>query len=241
MYVIFRLYSSGVLAVCTTALHICWIRKGALCFASCVYCEPWLVWIQECEELIIETQSDLIPPSLLRPCSPNTLRPCTAEASYLFFLSCWARLHTARTRGSHAFQQWCIMDHRGRWERADCREGGMTPPQCPFHTSTAFFHLLLPLRLLLGQNFNIPGLRLGISVMSFDPLPVQYANKNSNVHVYITSAITNQKPFSSCLVLGVLVPRQWPQNWSWSLGTALWLLTAPEQLGWVQCRGLISP
>lgn len=149
---------AGFLPVYTKAPHICWIRKGALCFASCVYCEPWLVWIQECEGLITETQSDLIPSSL-RPCSLNTLRPCAAEASYLFFLSCWARLHTARTRGSHAFQQRCIMDHRRRRERADCREGGMTPPQCPFHTSTAFFHLLLCL--LLGQNLTYQGWGLG--------------------------------------------------------------------------------
>lgn len=88
-----------------------------------------------------ETQSDLIPSSL-RPSSPNTRRPCAAEVSYLFFLSCWARLHAARTRGSHASQQWCIMDHRKRQERADCRTEGVTPQvhaQCPFHTSTAFF------------------------------------------------------------------------------------------------------
>lgn len=117
---------AGFSAVYTKASHICWIRKGALCFASRVYCKPWLVWIQECEELITETQSDLIPSSL-RPCSLNTLRPCAAEVSYLFFLSCWARLHTALTRGSHAFQQCCIMDHRRRRERADCCEGGMTP------------------------------------------------------------------------------------------------------------------
>lgn len=36
--------------------YICWIRPSALCFASCVYCELWLVWIQECEELIRDTE-----------------------------------------------------------------------------------------------------------------------------------------------------------------------------------------
>lgn len=92
-----------------------------------------------------------------------------------------------------------------------------------------------------GTEFNIQGLRLRINVTDFDLLPVQYAHKNSNVRVYIKSAITNQKPFSSCLVLGVLVPRQWFQTWSWSLGAALWLSTASEQLGWVKCRRLISP
>lgn len=101
-----------------------------------------------------ETQSDLIPSSL-RPSSLNTLRPCAAEVSYLFFLSCRARLHTARTRGSHAFQQWRIMDHRWRRERADCRAGRRDTPSAPLAFSVLFTlqqlasTSLLPLWLLL--------------------------------------------------------------------------------------------
>ena len=175
-----KVFSSGfIVAVYTKASSICWTEEGALCFASCVYCEPWLVWIQECEELIRHTER-LNSLKSKRPRSLNTLRPCAAEVSYLFFLSCWARLHTARTRGSHAFQQRCTMARRRRRERADCREGRHdTPSQCPFHTSTAFFLLLLPLRLLLETELNIPGLRPGICVMPFDPLPPRWAHMNS--------------------------------------------------------------
>lgn len=90
-------------------------------------------------------------------------------------------------------------------------------------------------------DFNIPGLRFGISGMPFDRLTVQCTHTNSNAHVYSKSALTNQKTFASCLVLRVLLPRQWPQNWNGSLGAALWLSTAPEHLGWVKCSRPISP
>lgn len=128
-----------------------------------------------------ETQSDLIPSSL-RPSSLNTLRPCAAEVSYLFFLSCWARLHTARTRGSHAFQQWCIMDHRRRRERADCRMEGVTPPIPPLSVSFSHFSSFLPPpppSLTLFENFAYRGLRLGLRVMPFDLLLLHWAHIKS--------------------------------------------------------------
>lgn len=107
--------------------------------------------------------------------------------------------------------------------------------------SVSFSHFNNFLPPPFGTEFNIPGLRFGISVMAFDMLPVQCAHKSSNVRVYIRLAITNQKPSSSCLVLGVLVPRQWPQNRSRSQCAALWLPSTSHQSGWVKGRRLISP
>lgn len=216
----------------TKTFHICWTGKGALCVASSVYCEPWLVWIQECEELITETQSNLIPSSL-RPCSLNTLRPCTAEGSYLFFLSCWATLHTPRTRGSHAFQQWCIMDHRRRRERADCCERGKTPPQCSFtlrqlsSTSSFCFASLWDWTEHRGWGSGSGSCPLTCSLCT----------------------VYTQRPMFMFMV-GLL----WLINWFFIIfgtdyscqglttGTCPWLLLCgcPEQLGRVKCSRLIS-
>ena len=68
------------LAVYTKGSYICWIRTGALCIALCVYCEPWLVWIQECEELIRDTER-------LNSLKSKTLQPKHTEA-----LCCWGQL-----------------------------------------------------------------------------------------------------------------------------------------------------
>lgn len=87
-----------------------------------------------------------------------------------------------------------------------------------------------------GAVFNIPGWILGISVVPAVLLPMHCVHINSNV--CIKSAVTNQKPFSSCLVLQVLLPSQWLQNWSWSLSVALWLHAAPE-FAWAKFRQLI--
>lgn len=82
------------------------------------------VWIHNWEELIIAMEQL---PSSIRLGSLNKLRPIAAEVSYLFFLSHCARFHTAHTRGSPIFQQWCITDHRRIWERAECHVEGVTP------------------------------------------------------------------------------------------------------------------
>lgn len=123
------------LAVHTKTSYICWIGKGALCFASCVYCEPWLVWIQECEELIRDTER-------LNSLKSKTLQPKHTEA-----LCCWGQLFVfpqllSETSHSSHQREPCLpaVMHYGPWE--ETREGWLsrgrhnTPPASFSHSNS---------------------------------------------------------------------------------------------------------
>lgn len=158
---------------------MCWIRQDAVsvsCLLGAGDCLNVRGWS--------ETGNDWIPSSL-RWSSRNTLGPCAAEVSYLFFLSCWARFPTVFTRGSHAFQQWCIMDHREILERVDCFTEGHSPnTHTHSHPSMCFSHFnsFLSTSSSLFDSFwtiNIEGHRPGHSGVAFEhPPPSNQLKKN---------------------------------------------------------------